>query len=445
MLGEWVNNLVESFFYIFFLNQFHGNRKGEFWKQWGTLTAVFLLFLNITLADSITFFHWSTTIVDCFVVFPYAFLYLYGSWYSWMISVVLFNLGMVGSVILSMGISSLIMPAGIGTWMTIGETERVVLLVVSKLFLLGYMYVTIKGKRLFCKFDSRRIYGAIVLIPLLVIAMACLILELLLQVYRMEGNTEIFVLLLTGIMMLLIVIIYLYIHAIKKHEKQRENKILLEMITAQRDSIKKELDSYEKLRKVQHDMKNYLLGIKYYVDKGELETGAAYLNEILCRLSECGNRVSTVENAETLWGAMIDMKLTQAQGMGIMTEQHVYPGRYEVIHSLDLCVILGNLLDNAIEAEAKNDDRKEIMVEMKEIHRFIYIKISNWVDDNRKEEAGKLLSQKEDPMLHGLGIRNVLETVKKYEGKFETEIAGNYFHAKVMLQMKEKMTFLAKS
>lgn len=438
MLGEWVNNFVESFLYIAFLNQFCGNRKGSFFKQWGSWVAIFLLFLNITFVDSITFFHWSTTVIDCLVVVPYAFIYLQGNCLFWLAGIILFNLGLVGSVVISIGFSAILSPEGIGSWMEAGEWHRSLLLVMNKLCLLGYIYAVLKGKQYIWKRDNRIFHGVILLIPLLVIAMICLIIQLLLQVYHSSGNVEIFVALLLGILVLSMIIIFLYIHVMKKYEKQRENELLLKMMKVQQSSFRKELESFDKLRKIEHDMKNYLLGIKYYMEKGELNTGVEYLNEVLKRLSESGNRTSIVGNMETLWETMIAMKFSEASELGIVTKQNILPGRYEMINPLDLCVILGNLLDNAIEAEVRNREKKEIEVVMKEHHHVVLIKVANWLDENQIEDAKALISRKETPLMHGLGISNVTETVKRYRGRLETEIAGNYFVAKTGLQIDKK-------
>lgn len=437
MVGEWVNNFVESFLYIAFLNQFHGNRKGSFFRQWGSWIAILLLFLNITFVDSITFFHWSTTIIDCMVVIPYAFLYLQGTFLFWLAGIILFNLGLVGSVVVSIGVSVVLAPEGIGTWMASGEVHRILLLTMAKLFLLCYLYAVLKGKQYIWKRDNRIFYGVILLIPLLVIAMICLILQLLLQVYHSGGNVGIFVALLFGILVLLMVIIFLYIHAIKKYEKQWENEVLLKMMKIQQSSFRKEIESFDRLRKIEHDMKNYLLGIKYYMEKGEVNIGLEYLDEVLKRLSE-RNQVLSAGNMESLWETMIEMKFSEARELGIGTKQDIQPGRYEIINPLDLCVILGNLLDNAIEAEVRNQEKKEIEVVMKERHHVVLVKVMNWLDDNRIEEARALESRKENPMIHGLGIGNVMETVKRYQGRMETEIIGNYFVAKIGLQTDKK-------
>ena len=438
MLMEWVNNFVESFLYIVFLNQFYGNRKGSFFLQWGSWVAVFLLFLNITLVDSFTFFHWSTTIIDCLIVIPYAFIYLQGSLLFWLVGIILFNLGLVGSVAISIGFSAVLAPEGLGAWMAIGELHRILLLVIGKLCLLMYMYTVLKGKQYIWKQDNHIICGAILLIPLLVIVMICLVIQLLLQVYYSSGNVGIFIALLLGILVLLMVIIFLYIHAIKKYEKQWENELLLKMMKTQQSSFRKELESFDRLRKIEHDMKNYLLGIKYYMEKGKMDTGLEYLNEVLKRLSESSNHVLAADTMETLWESMIAMKFSEAGELGIIAKQDIQPGSYEMINPLDLCVVLGNLLDNAIEAEIRNREKKEIEVVMRERHQVILIKVSNWLEEHQVEEARALVSRKENPMMHGLGISNVMEIAKRYSGRFETEVIGNYFIAKIGLHMDKK-------
>lgn len=124
MIGEVLANSVESVLYIIFLNHFCETRKVGLWKWIGTITASAFLFLNICIADKIEFYHCSTTIIDCFIIFLYAVFFLKGSWLMCFCGIILFNLGLAGSVVLLMNLSVFFSPDGINMWMNAGSMAR---------------------------------------------------------------------------------------------------------------------------------------------------------------------------------------------------------------------------------------------------------------------------------------------------------------------------------
>lgn len=441
MTVELVASAIESFLYIIFLNQFNEHKKNGFWKWCSTIIASLLLLINIVLADYITVYHWSTTLIDGIVVFTYGALFLHHSWLSWLISAVLYNLGLIGSVIICMGISSAADSGGVTAWLMTGTKERMLLLFINKIILIIYIFGILKMKKIFWDDQHiRLIYGVVLFVPILVISMACLILTLLVENYRTHEDTAIFVLLLAGIFVLLIFIFYLLIYAIRKDEKARENHVLREMLDAQKNSFMREIANYDKIRKIEHDMKNRLLGIKYYYDQGMLEKGADYLNEVISDLTGKKSVLTmTGSSQEYPWEALVDIKMAQAKEKGITISQKITPGRYEQVNPLDLCVIIGNLLDNAIEAEDRNLLKKELSIKIKESHRYIVIDITNWVDENYKQDALQMISRKQDSVLHGIGIRSVSEIVKKYDGKMKMVLENNQFQVQAVLPLQEEV------
>ena len=96
--------------------------------------------------------------------------------------------------------------------------------------------------------------------------------------------------------------------------------------------------------------------------------------------------------------------------------------------------ILGNLFDNALEALSKVD-KKILYFRMVYEKGVVNICLRNMFDGQlRVNEKNQLLSLKQDRKeCHGLGIKNVVETVKKYDGKFEYEQEKNVFSVYAMI------------
>ncbi len=78
----------------------------------------------------------------------------------------------------------------------------------------------------------------------------------------------------------------------------------------------------------------------------------------------------------------------------------------------DLCVILGNLLDNAAEACLRMPDgARELAFVLSEKESFLYLAVTNTTDGEVAEE-----SRKNDGMFHGIGVKSVRKVVEKYGG-----------------------------
>ena len=106
------------------------------------------------------------------------------------------------------------------------------------------------------------------------------------------------------------------------------------------------------------------------------------------------------------------------------------------ITSDDLCVVLFNLLDNAMEAcqkfmrQTKTPPR--VQVTLRRIHQFLIIKIQNPCVLPRKL-FGIFPTTKADAGHHGIGLRNVREKVEKYNGSLEFEVEGGMFTVTALL------------
>ena len=433
MAMEIFIDVLECWIYAEFVSHYLGYKLSGAARRGGIFLLAVLLLANVVLADFNSFFHWSTIMVDLVIVLGYRYFFSHSSCLSCLMSVALFNLGIVASVTVSMCLSVVLSGSGFGGWMEVGTAKRAALLILSKLLLAGYAYGILRVKKELGHEKNRMVSGAILISPVLVVVMASLIIQILLQTYEINKNANIYVLLLAGIVAMVTIAFYLADYALKREAEASKSKMLKELLGVQKQMFRKEISGYEKLRKTEHDMKNHLVAIRYYFEKDDTSGGLEYLEKLMPQVKRMEEPEISCASSDSLWEAMIDLKLSEAKEKGIMTGQKLFPGRYERIDALDLCVILGNLLDNAIEAEERNASKKEIFVELKETCGVIKIQIRNWVDSDHLAEAGRMISCKEDSFFHGLGLQNVKETVEKYDGRLKNEIMDNYFISQTVL------------
>ncbi|MPM85063.1 hypothetical protein SDC9_132140 [bioreactor metagenome] len=102
------------------------------------------------------------------------------------------------------------------------------------------------------------------------------------------------------------------------------------------------------------------------------------------------------------------------------------------IRPFDLSVVLGNLLDNAIEAAAKAEE-KVVRVNAELERNVLYINIANSFDGKLNYKDGKLDSTKTDNEKHGIGLNSVMKSVENYNGTMSIHHSDNMFFADVLI------------
>ena len=131
----------------------------------------------------------------------------------------------------------------------------------------------------------------------------------------------------------------------------------------------------------------------------------------------------------------VNSKLQDTKEMGIEVACNVVlPASIEV-NTDDMVVILGNLLDNAIEACERVKTTKYIKLFMKYETGCIIIRIKNSYDQILNKDGGKIVTRKKDKTLHGIGIKSIKSTVDKYNGTIEILSEGKEFIVDIMFYL----------
>ena len=94
-------------------------------------------------------------------------------------------------------------------------------------------------------------------------------------------------------------------------------------------------------------------------------------------------------------------------------------------------VILGNLMDNAIEAGEKTE-APYIVIQIRQINKSLYIAIQNRMEGKMQ---GELFTTKKDKKNHGFGLASVRKTVEKYSGHMQIDRKDGIFVVEIMLVM----------
>jgi len=134
---------------------------------------------------------------------------------------------------------------------------------------------------------------------------------------------------------------------------------------------------------------------------------------------------------------IINCKIDEAMkyGIEIKTDLDIY---FCPLKKNDLCVLLGNLLDNAMEAvKDLPKGNRFILLKMQSVNNMFLLEISNVYIGKRKRCNGKYETTKTDSSIHGLGIESCKIIVEQYDGLFEIEDDGEIFKVEVTIYKDE--------
>ncbi|MBR6624178.1 MAG: GHKL domain-containing protein [Ruminococcus sp.] len=220
---------------------------------------------------------------------------------------------------------------------------------------------------------------------------------------------------------------------------QRENKLLL--LQQEQDKIKTDMVYYDVLEKQNdnlriyaHDAKNHLAAIKSLNTNPQIDT---YISEMIKKLSEYSN---VCHSGNRIVDVIVNKYITECKINGIDFEFDIKNNNLSCIEYYDTVTILGNLLDNAVEAVSVAKE-KHISFETDFRNNFSVIIISNSCDRNPLNENGDITeTTKSNKRLHGFGLKSVRKTINKYNGDiaFDYDSGKGIFVVTVMIENSYK-------
>lgn len=188
---------------------------------------------------------------------------------------------------------------------------------------------------------------------------------------------------------------------------------------------------YQQMRGWRHDYKHHIQTMKAHLALGQYQELDDYLGDLDMDLTEMDTVLKT---GNVRVDAMLNAKLAVAKARGIrVNAKAVVPERL-AINEVDLCVIIGNLLDNAMEGCGKiTEERQFIRVYMEVLKQQLYIYVSNSMGDQISQKGGQYLSTKRGN--HGFGLKRIDRTVKKYNGFLNRQHEEGVFATEIMLPL----------
>lgn len=205
----------------------------------------------------------------------------------------------------------------------------------------------------------------------------------------------------------------------------------LRMLSYQKSYYEEIEKNQQTVRKLRHDMKNHLNIIGMLIADEKTPEAKNYLTELnqefaVTAKSYCSNEVVN---------AVLNSKEQSAAEAQIRCEFQIDLAEDPQMEDIDLCALLSNTLDNAIEACQKIPEASERFLSVKARCQkgFFSYKVVNSKANEVTEENGCFVTSKKDAGLHGIGLKNVKQIAAKYEGYVEVSYDEHSFTVVVMI------------
>ncbi len=229
----------------------------------------------------------------------------------------------------------------------------------------------------------------------------------------------------------------LYIFCILMLEKRLVERLAKQQYQMMSEQLEVSKEQYAHLVKIRHDMKNHGLCLAQLLSEGKTPDALHYLEQCNIRMEQGENIVRT---GSVFVDALLNPKYQQACESGIdISIQMSVPGE-DQIEPVDLCCLLANALDNAMEAcqREMKEGKPAGWIRMKaQMHsNYWVLEISNSINTPVAMRGGRFLSSKRTGS-EGVGLQNIRTVVGRYDGVLELQ-SGTCFTLSVMLPLTAK-------
>ncbi len=233
-----------------------------------------------------------------------------------------------------------------------------------------------------------------------------------------------------GFTMIYVIGFYYMVSLIEKESQVQRLRLVQERIQNQMNLYQGMKQSYEQQRRYQHDFRNQLNCIQGLIESGQIKEALDYIAGLTgsLRLSEmCVNTNHVVVNV------LLNQKYAEAYDKGIAMTMAANNLSGLMISEEDLVTLLGNLLDNAIEACGKLEQNRVIQFKMVLEEGQVILSIRNPVKDPVRIRDNSIVTSKHDKSMHGIGLLNVDSVIRKNGGTSVLQCENGWFSFSAMI------------
>lgn len=230
------------------------------------------------------------------------------------------------------------------------------------------------------------------------------------------------------------VLLFFVLYLTSSRNRIENNQALLKLqIANEQQKLQDSIRWNTEVNTLRHDLKNHLLCISEYIRLQQPDAAMEYIEKLTGQVKkELPYHMMTSSVAVN---AILDLKK-------LVCDENQIDIKYFVLEELpkidetDLCVILANLLDNAIEAASK-EEKRQIRLSMEIIGNYFRIVVQNQIAESVLKNNKKLGTTKKNQKIHGFGLQSVEDAVERNDGMSNFSEENGWFVADVMLKIHE--------
>lgn len=235
-----------------------------------------------------------------------------------------------------------------------------------------------------------------------------------------------------GLLFSTVFALYLYEHLTKQAETIRNQEQYEQHLKTQLKHLDDILITQKQIKKFKHDFNNYVIGLQAYIKDGDFQGASNYINELQEKFNH-GEDI--IETGNTALDAILSTKIAIAESKNIVVSTKIQIPEDISVDPIDMCIIFGNALDNAIEAcdrVSATDKKIGITIICKD--EAVLCKVVNTAP---KSENVLLDTSKTDKQNHGFGLENIKTALAKYNANPTIERTDTEFTLKFVIFTKE--------
>lgn len=223
---------------------------------------------------------------------------------------------------------------------------------------------------------------------------------------------------------------------VQQMSKDNQTKLEYELMKEKEKYSKESMEiikrSNEELREFKHDLKNYLLPLQEAMETMPQSEMAKVWEKINQKIEDVQTLIQT---GNSYVDSMINTKITLARSEKVDVKCTIL-SKMEGIDDLEFCSVFGNLMDNAIEAERKVTEKKEIIIFVEGKMGYLRLEIQNKIEKSVLNENSSLNTTKKDTSSHGIGHKSIKRTMQKVGGALKYYETGDLFCAEAVFPIK---------
>lgn len=221
----------------------------------------------------------------------------------------------------------------------------------------------------------------------------------------------------------------------KEKFNNKELKVQNQLISMQIRNQNEVNEMYFGMRALKHDINNHLHSISGYIQVGEYDKAENYIQKIIGEVASIKNN----QSGNSIVDALINSKTNLAETNGIKVDVEMNVPNDIHIEAEHLTIVLGNLYDNAIDANLKIKEHKERYIKIEILFRDknLLIYFENAAEGEDKENKSLWTTSKKNTFMHGFGLKNIDRIVLLYDGYCERRLENNVFICRIRIPEKD--------